>query len=863
MRVPRLFLQIVLVLASVACVGTSVQAQNTYYVRQGATGSGNGSDWNNAYTTLPASLQRGATYYIANGNYGSYTFDDPVSGTAVITVKKATVTDHGTTTGWVDTYGGGSATWNYWVILTGYYVLDGATRNSDWRTGYGFRIANTGAKNAVDIYWGNTSTARNVTIRYLEIIGLGLDNTTHDRGIYAVWFIPNVTVQYCYLHDFGGPPIMTGFCSDWLFEYSVIARNSSDPAEHAEGWAGTADSNFIIRYNIWEDIEGTGFFVELNRGSGVNTVSNIEIYGNVFMYTEGNPYNREGVGDGLVACINQQVAVNWKVYNNTIINLDWSYSSRVRIGGDGQTGNSGVLVYNNFWWGCAKAADHIMADCSGCEVRGNRYDATAHSAETEMQVNAVADTSVFVNYAGKDFHLRAPTTAGLTLASPYNVDMNGNTRGTDGVWDRGAYEFGGVADTTPPVISGMAASSVGASNAVVSWTSSESASSVVQYGLTTSYGSSASAAGYLSSHLVMLLGLQPSSTYHYRVTSADLAGNSVSSGDFTFTTAVADLTAPTVSLATPSTSAVVSNVIILSANAADNVGGSGVATVSFLVDGAVVGAATSSPYNFSWDSQTVANGSHTIQARAQDVTGNTANSSSVTVTVQNVAVSVNGAVGYWTLDEATGTSAVDSSGYGNVGTLVNGPTHVSGKVANGLQFDGVSAYMRVATSSSLSVTNAFSIAAWVKLDAAGQWQTIVSKLVSEGVNAYPFSDYALMAVASGTGFVTRVSVTTAGSFNLLDSTNVVSYGAWHHLAGVYDGSTLKVFVDGVQNGSVLVSGTVSSNGQPLFIGRNGAGGDSMKGQLDDVRIFRRALSGAEVQALKGQAPLPPSNLHSY
>ena len=98
---------------------------------------------------------------------------------------------------------------------------------------------------------------------------------------------------------------------------------------------------------------------------------------------------------------------------------------------------------------------------------------------------------------------------------------------------------------------------------------------------------------------------------------------------------------------------------------------------------------------------------------------------------------------------------------------------------------------------------------------------------------------------------------------MLDSTNVVSYGAWHHLAGVYDGSTLKVFVDGVQSGSALVSGTVSGSGQPLFIGRNGAGGDSMKGSLDDVQIFRRALSGAEVQALKGQAPLPPSNLHSY
>jgi hypothetical protein len=235
----------------------------------------------------------------------------------------------------------------------------------------------------------------------------------------------------------------------------------------------------------------------------------------------------------------------------------------------------------------------------------------------------------------------------------------------------------------------------------------------------------------------------------------------------------------------------------------------------------------------------------------------------VTVTVQNTAVPVNGAVGYWTLDEASGTSAADSSGYGNVGTLVNGPAHVVGKVANGLLFDGVSSHVRMANSTSLRVTNAFTIAAWVKLDSAGQWQSIVSKVVSEGVNAYPFSDYSLMAVASGAGFVTRVTVTTAGNFNMLDSTSSVSYGAWHHVAGVYDGATLKVFIDGVQSGSASVSGTVSGSGQPLFIGRNGAGGDSLKGQLDEVRVFSRALTGAEILVLKGQAPMPPSNLHTY
>jgi hypothetical protein len=54
-------------------------------------------------------LTRGDTYYIADGSYVTYIFDDVASGSLVITIKKATVADHGTETGWLDTYGDGQA----------------------------------------------------------------------------------------------------------------------------------------------------------------------------------------------------------------------------------------------------------------------------------------------------------------------------------------------------------------------------------------------------------------------------------------------------------------------------------------------------------------------------------------------------------------------------------------------------------------------------------------------------------------------------------------------------------------------------------------------------------------------------------
>ena len=91
------------------------------------------------------------------------------------------------------------------------------------------------------------------------------------------------------------------------------------------------------------------------------------------------------------------------------------------------------------------------------------------------------------------------------------------------------------ADVTPPVLSGVGASA-GASSATVGWTSNEPSDSRVEYGLTTAYGDVRSSTTLVSNHSVSLTGLQCQTTYHYRVSSADAAGNRATGGDATFTT---------------------------------------------------------------------------------------------------------------------------------------------------------------------------------------------------------------------------------------------------------------------------------------------------------------------------------------
>src|SRR5574337_727949 len=75
-----------------------------HYIRQGASGTAC-SDWGaNACNALPSTLVRGDIYYIAGGSYSGRTFSTPESGTALITIKGATIADHGTDVGWSDGY---------------------------------------------------------------------------------------------------------------------------------------------------------------------------------------------------------------------------------------------------------------------------------------------------------------------------------------------------------------------------------------------------------------------------------------------------------------------------------------------------------------------------------------------------------------------------------------------------------------------------------------------------------------------------------------------------------------------------------------------------------------------------------------
>lgn len=411
-----------------------------HYIRQGATGAADGSNWTNAWTDLPANFVRGDTYYVADGSYGGHTFSTIASGTDYIYIKKAIATDHGTDIGWNDAYGDGEATFTAALRFTsGYWEINGQTRNTDWKTGYGFAIDFDPGTGEMFEFNGQSY----ITAKYIE-----MDANTQSSAGDCVYCVATqganstgVRIQYCYLHDVGRCPLISRNNDGWIVEYNYFKFNGLETVAHPEVWSSYPTSspwvndNNIFRFNIMEDCVGSGLV--LWGGDGW------ELYGNLAFETGNHPTRATAISDGIFGNWlgkdqSQFGSSNCKIYNNTFVDI----SSVSNVGIPLYSGESGNEVYNNLWIGWTGTLSFLGAQT-------HDYNGFSDSnARSEAHAQTSMPTTIFLDYGSQDFTLAAATDAGTTLASPYNTDMDGNTRGADGTWDRGAYEYdsGG----TPP-----------------------------------------------------------------------------------------------------------------------------------------------------------------------------------------------------------------------------------------------------------------------------------------------------------------------------------------------------------------------------------------------------------------------------
>ncbi len=257
-------------------------------------------------------------------------------------------------------------------------------------------------------------------------------------------------------------------------------------------------------------------------------------------------------------------------------------------------------------------------------------------------------------------------------------------------------------------------------------------------------------------------------------------------------------------------------------------------------------------YNWSFGDggiSTLANPSYTYQSTGtfsavltvSDGTNQTA-SSPIRISVVPVGSRPSGLVAALGFEEGSGSVVGDISGNGNSGTIT-GATWTNGYFGRALRF-GPGALVTIADSPSLDLTTALTLEAWVNPDAiSGTWMNLIFKpngdpstqnpaYVLQG--ASPFNSVPSFYISPATGNVLGASA--------------LPVNTWTHIAATYDGSTSRLFVNGVQVASQAQTGSIATTTDALTIGGNGFAGENWSGLIDEVRIYNQALTASQIQS---------------
>jgi HYDIN/CFA65/VesB-like, Ig-like domain len=416
----------------------TVTAAN-HCIRAGATGANDGSDWVNAYTSVPSTLVRGDIYYIASGNYSHYMFSTPESGTTLSTLRKATVADHGTDTGWSASYASGQAVFPGFEFSTGYLMVDGATR-------WGIKVTCGSPGTGIDSRRVGGASVSSITFQYVESAGpassapypyqVGGDCQT----VYCCFFqgptLNDLQFKNCYFHgsstvfqSAGTVRMLIENCilADSRIDYGASGFDPNKPHDNIAFIQQGTDTTF--RFNTVSNWDVTGFYP---NGTSPGTH---RIYGNYF-----NSSVSSGAAIWFYATITAGNGT-WLIYNNTFKDIAngaiYTDSGASPIG---SVTNNIFYNYNFCWWG---SLTHDYNWYSGSSTYNEPNGIAGGST------NPFSTAPNIVSTIGASF----PRNKGHPLDAQYATDVDGNTRGADGAWDMGAIEYSTGVPSTNPVIS--------------------------------------------------------------------------------------------------------------------------------------------------------------------------------------------------------------------------------------------------------------------------------------------------------------------------------------------------------------------------------------------------------------------------
>jgi hypothetical protein len=208
-------------------------------------------------------------------------------------------------------------------------------------------------------------------------------------------------------------------------------------------------------------------------------------------------------------------------------------------------------------------------------------------------------------------------------------------------------------------------------------------------------------------------------------------------------------------------------------------------------------------------------------------------------------IPTNGLVAYYKFEEGgSATTAIDSSGNNNNGTWYGTGTHyVAGKVGNYAgQFNGSNDYVIVPDSDSLDFTTQLSISVWVKKENFNNnFDAFLRK--ESSFNLFDIKPGAYGGYPNGELYL---DLYIGGSWRRVTCSSFPSSSAWRHVVGIYNGSYIKLYINGAEAASISQTGSINVTANDLWIGQQSAGGAAYIGLFDEVAIYNRALSASEI-----------------
>lgn len=460
-----------LLLLPLICCAQSAFAANHFVVRSCAN-NGNGTSYScaaspggaGAFNAIPGTLVRGDVYYLADGNYGGYTFNTAASGTTTVELRKAQSYDFGGGAGWNPAtmgsgqaiFSGGTGTFLMtapWVILNGNGLqtapgcggAPGTTvaGSPPTPTDCGIKVQNTcsGGSDSCDATIYPQSGSGNYVIKYVELLGNGNNDSDRMELYGGNGGGSGLTISHMYAHNAGCVYIQqAGNNSTVSFSYfwgtEVV---SGGPCHGQAEFEGGGTSGGVRHDNVYRDITGTAIWTfALPPG----TANNWQYYNNVVFFSFPQASWGPSITDAVLDCINTGVVcTNMTFVQNTIINCPSTGSlGQSHCGVNAESGGS-YTIENNLWYGNSSGSINSMGGGTVTENFNSFINSPSSAGSGAQDVKTSSGSpNPFVNWPGSNFNLASENALWnnrTSLGAPFTVDRNGNVFTSD----RGAFQF--------------------------------------------------------------------------------------------------------------------------------------------------------------------------------------------------------------------------------------------------------------------------------------------------------------------------------------------------------------------------------------------------------------------------------------